>query len=46
MIRCRICGRELKDPESVKRGVGPVCWKKLIKKQSDLKLEEVGGKDG
>ena len=23
---CMICGRRLDDPESVDRGVGPVCW--------------------
>jgi Family of unknown function (DUF6011) len=26
---CRICSRELTDPESVRRGIGPVCWQKL-----------------
>lgn len=25
--RCRRCGRSLEDPESVKRGIGPECWK-------------------
>lgn len=29
MINCRICGRPLTDPDSVKRRIGPVCWKKL-----------------
>lgn len=23
--RCRVCGRELKDPESVRLGIGPDC---------------------
>lgn len=30
---CRLCGRELTDPESVKIGVGPVCLEKLISKE-------------
>ena len=29
VTRCRVCGRWLKVLESVKRGVGPVCWKRL-----------------
>lgn len=24
--RCCICHRALRDPVSVKRGIGPVCW--------------------
>jgi len=27
--RCRICGRLLTAPVSVKRGIGPVCWGRL-----------------
>jgi len=27
--RCARCGRPLSDPDSVRRGVGPICWKKL-----------------
>ena len=27
--RCVLCGAELSDPESVKRGIGPVCAKRL-----------------
>lgn len=26
--RCRHCGRELTDPESVRRGIGSTCWAK------------------
>jgi hypothetical protein len=26
--RCRMCGRELTDPESIERGVGPDCLAK------------------
>lgn len=28
VTNCRICGRRLSDPESVRRGVGPVCHRK------------------
>lgn len=27
--RCALCGRELKDRESVERGFGPECWKRI-----------------
>ena len=27
--RCRICGRRLTVPGSVKREIGPVCWGRL-----------------
>lgn len=27
-IRCSICGKVLRDPKSVERGIGPVCWAK------------------
>jgi hypothetical protein len=26
--RCKVCGRSLRDPESVTRGIGPECWSK------------------
>lgn len=26
--RCTICGREIKDPVSIERGIGSDCWKK------------------
>lgn len=26
---CRICGRPLKNPDSIAKGIGPVCEKKL-----------------
>lgn len=28
-VRCRICNRKLKNPKSVARQIGPVCWSKL-----------------
>lgn len=27
--RCRVCGRNLRDPESVRRGIGPICWRRV-----------------
>lgn len=27
---CSVCKRKLKDPESVKRGIGPECWKTIL----------------
>ncbi len=29
IIKCRRCGRTLKDKTSIKRGFGPVCWQRL-----------------
>jgi len=29
--RCLICHRKLKDSESRKRGIGPVCWRRVMK---------------
>jgi hypothetical protein len=31
---CALCGRPLRDPDSHRRGIGPVCWEKV----KDLKL--------
>lgn len=28
MNTCNRCGKELTDPVSVRRGIGPECWKK------------------
>jgi hypothetical protein len=25
---CGCCGRELTDPESIERGIGPICWER------------------
>ena len=36
-VRCGICGKPLKDPQSIQRGVGPVCFSRLSKeKQIEL----------
>jgi hypothetical protein len=29
LSRCGVCGRTLTDPNSISRGIGPVCWKKI-----------------
>lgn len=28
--RCKVCGRALRDPESVAKGMGPSCERKVI----------------
>jgi hypothetical protein len=30
---CRRCGRPLKDPVSIRRGYGPICYDKVMEKQ-------------
>ena len=40
MTHCGCCGRELTDPESVERGIGPICWKKLDSEWKDAIEEE------
>jgi len=39
MTKCSICHRPLKDPESVKRGIGPICYGKM-KSEEEQKKEE------
>lgn len=29
MTSCAVCGRTLKVPRSVRRGIGPVCWARM-----------------
>ncbi len=45
--RCERCHRKLKDPESVKRGLGPICAKKVeaeLREINDTNAE-VPGRD-
>ena len=42
-IRCRVCGRWLTHPVSVKRGVGPVCWSRLQRNHTLEDFEEEVG---
>lgn len=32
-MRCRMCGKRITNPESLKRGFGPVCWAELHPQQ-------------
>ncbi|MBA7642025.1 hypothetical protein ES703_49711 [subsurface metagenome] len=38
---CRICGRELTNPISVERGIGPVCRARLLKENEGEMSEEI-----
>lgn len=42
IMKCVVCGRRLKSPESRARHVGPTCWKKTpyIRKQIVMQFEE------
>ena len=35
---CKRCGRRLKDPESIARGMGTICWKKSQLQNRNLPL--------
>lgn len=37
---CEICHRPLTDPESVKRGVGPVCAARMARQMAETEREE------
>ena len=43
MVACANCKRPLKDPESMKRGYGPVCWAKV---QADKGQQDAKGSGG
>ena len=38
-MRCLICGRELTDPLSVKREIGPVCYAAILAKRREKEAE-------
>jgi len=42
LAKCRVCGRTLKDPISIKIGVGPVCLgkKRVTVKRINNKIDE------
>ena len=41
-MKCRICGRRITDPESLKVGIGPVCYKLIYGDiETDKPEEEV-----
>lgn len=41
-VRCQAegCGRPLTDPESVRRGIGPDCWRKGYRRRADSYLDD------
>lgn len=41
MNRCLICNRKLKDEESRLRGIGPVCWDRVIKIAKEERKREI-----
>ncbi len=41
MVRCLRCGRNLTNPDSVRRKYGPVCWRKLFGRPQVLKREKL-----
>jgi len=38
-MRCVICGRELSNPVSIRRGMGPVCYAHQIEELRQIALE-------
>lgn len=50
MYRCEICNRVLKDKESIKRMIGPTCWRKIggkegrkMRNEQKVVIEEIPG---
>jgi hypothetical protein len=37
--RCQICLKDLSDPESIKRGIGPECWQDVLALVTEKKEE-------
>lgn len=45
--RCRLCGRKLTTPKSIKRGYGPVCYERFVDElweptERDMPPEPIG----
>ena len=36
-MRCMYCNKELTDPTSVERGIGPICWDHMIEERQSRK---------
>ena len=36
-MKCAVCNKALKNPESIKKGVGPVCERKVMGKRVRVK---------
>jgi len=43
-MKCAVCGRELKNPESIRNGYGPVCYERLFGIPVQKKGEKKGGR--
>ena len=40
-VKCSVCGKLLTDPDSIKRGIGPVCYDNIVKdRQRERKERE------
>lgn len=46
MPSCAMCHRPLKDPVSVRRGYGPICWARLLIEQSRIDADSEAVYDG
>jgi hypothetical protein len=45
MVKCQVCKRELTDRVSVERGVGPSCWKKLLRAEAEKEQAKIDNFD-
>lgn len=36
-MECEVCGRRIKSPKSIERGIGPGCWEKMQAKVGKVK---------
>lgn len=43
MERCNRCHRVIRDPASIKRGFGPVCWTKVMETSAIPKAPTING---
>jgi len=39
-MNCSICHRPLSNPESIRRGIGPICWEKIITEDAQAENPE------
>jgi len=40
MVRCLVCHRQLKSPESITRKIGSTCWNRLMKLTKEEKQKK------
>lgn len=43
-MKCSVCGRRLRDPESMETGYGPICYQKVFGRKR-VKMKSREGKD-